>query len=155
MALQNGKKPVSNLSSALASIHISRESQNNGDSILYNNNQQNIPQYNPSIDQQQYLNYGPPPPQNNQLNIPVDRIAEYRNNPPTEGVSLFSHRVSTIFLFTRNLSLSPPFTNPFYFFSLHRTDSRLLLFLLSSASSLELFSLILKKMNSVRHTTFL
>ena len=30
--------------------------------------------------------------------LPLDRIAQYRKNPPTEGISLFSHRVSIPFL---------------------------------------------------------
>lgn len=146
MALQNGKKPVSNLSSALASIHISRDSQNNGDPALYNDyNQHNIPHYDHSINQQQYSDYDPP---QNQLNIPVDRIAEYRNNPPTEGISLFSHRVSQ----TTHPSISPLLLTSIC--SLHRTDSRLPSCSPSSASNSELFSLTLRRMSSAHHTTF-
>lgn len=118
MNIQNGKKPVSNLSSALASISISQNSQQQ-------NQQQNQNQFHSSQFQHhndftdvngrysnegisrnsQFHNQAMPPSldvamssvrSQNDLssNLPLDRIAEYRKNPPTEGISLFSHRVS-------------------------------------------------------------
>lgn len=99
MAQQNGKKPVSNLSSALASIHLSQQQQNlnnNNNNHAYSNDY-----YNEEMSHDAHYNMThnidiPMRPQASDFvnQMPVDRIAEYRKNPPTEGISLFSHRVS-------------------------------------------------------------
>lgn len=157
---QNGKKPVSNLSSALASIHISPQNPNqphiqNGN-LLSNQQQQqqqhlfsgfntnnNTNNNNNNINTQSHntnnstSNLNGRPTNNSQGYIttsgqngnssqfpmlshqqsqdprsqffnnsamdiqmsqtpdepPLDRIALYRKNPPSEGISLFSHRV--------------------------------------------------------------
>lgn len=106
MVQQNGKKPVSNLSSALASIHIGQ--QNTQASAAANNNSNdfndNATRYHNEQDSMHYDSHYQLPqsidiPMRQQASdfinqMPVDRIAEYRKNPPTEGISLFSHRVS-------------------------------------------------------------
>lgn len=122
MAVPNGKKPVSNLSSALASIHLTRPNQATSQqpysSSAYPQQQQQQQQQPSYADERAY-----PQTRNNDFNkydrsqqsndprdqynpidipmmrsqpeyqIPEDRIGEYRKNPPTEGVTLFSHRV--------------------------------------------------------------
>ncbi|CAN6673476.1 transcriptional regulator Ure2p [Trichomonascus vanleenenianus] len=70
------KKPVSNLSSALAAIHLDNSNSSNMVMSHNNNLQGDLNEYNLS----QYNN------------TTTDRIAEYRRNPPSDGITLFSHR---------------------------------------------------------------
>lgn len=117
MIPHNGKKPVSNLSSALASIHISRNADSfNSNTQLNGHNEHSnndLMRYEPSSmqddedllynEQHHEQQYRLPqsidiPNMRSQADfvnqMPLDRIAQYRKNPPTEGISLFSHRVS-------------------------------------------------------------
>lgn len=66
--------------------HLSPQNKNN-DLTRYESMQYNDPG-------QQYYPVDIPMQNQHQHQLPLDRIAEYRKNPPTEGVSLFSHRVS-------------------------------------------------------------
>lgn len=159
MGVQNGKKPVSNLSSALANIHLSNSGsspnsqysqQPQNEDLIQNqqrfgfnaNNNNNNSQHqinNINTDQNlnrnhnfndcdpRFINSGNiqnqnlhNPQQQNQENatrapyyipsadvnmsqvpedFPLDRIGLYRKNLPTEGISLFSHRVSNFKFF--------------------------------------------------------
>lgn len=128
MVVQSGKKPVSNLSSALASIHLSKASTSgyppssqppypNTTHNNYHPNANDLTRYHDSSAFSHYSNdpYGqaqnyhatsnidiPMRPQvQPHPHLPLDRIGEYRKNPPTEGISLFSHRVcaDNLFLF--------------------------------------------------------
>lgn len=63
------RKPISNLSTQLASVHLS----------------DNHPM-------QYQIPYHPPSNGCQQHDGQIDRIAEYRKNPPSSGISLFSHR---------------------------------------------------------------
>ena len=123
MVVQNSKKPVSNLSSALASIQISKNNTHNGSSghppypndpyhnNHHNHNHSDIPKYHDFNDPSRISQFSNTDTSHNQnyhavrsIDIPVarpdplsqlpfDRIAEYRRNPPSDGISLFSHRV--------------------------------------------------------------
>lgn len=76
MSRPDPSRPVSNLSSALASIHINNHHPNEYINTYSNSNHVSS-------------------------DDTIDRIAEYRNHPPTEGISLFSHRVSIKQVFER------------------------------------------------------
>lgn len=77
------RQPVSNLSSALANIHLN----NPGGYAAQNDDNQDSAMSN--IGQDGGVPGGP----GGMLNeATVDRIAAYRNNPPSEGITLFSHR---------------------------------------------------------------
>jgi glutathione S-transferase len=72
------KKPVSNLSTALASVHLDSSARQSGQ------NGSGAPPPPPPSQ----------PPHHHSPNAfpPVDRIEEYIKNPPADGISLFSHR---------------------------------------------------------------
>lgn len=75
------RKPISNLSSALASVHLSGENSGpqDGNALQQQHQQQH----------QQQAQHANQPGQHTDT---FDRIAEYRRNPPSSGISLFSHR---------------------------------------------------------------
>lgn len=101
MAQQNGKKPVSNLSSALASIHISQQNPDYSNTSHFNNHNESGYRNDPNMHyhHSQSMDIPMRPQTDFTSQIPLDRIAEYCKNPPTEGISLFSHRVSFFYCY--------------------------------------------------------
>lgn len=83
------KKPISNLSTALASVHLGAAAPGYGEQGYRG------PEHETAMGLDM-LNQNQTPAhmlaQNQNLEQHIDRIAEYRKNPPSEGISLFSHR---------------------------------------------------------------